>query len=130
MLGVAQPLRRHHPRAPALAAAGAGRRDALADALADQVAFHLGECRLDLQKGTAGRGCGIKRSVKGAKTHATAIQLVHKPDQLAGASPEPVEVQYDQHVIAAEIVQARAKAGPVGAGSTAAVVIDALTAGG
>jgi hypothetical protein len=52
--GVAQPFGRHHPRTPALATAGAGRRNTLTGTLSDQVAFHLGECRLDLQKGAAG----------------------------------------------------------------------------
>src|SRR3954451_4841064 len=129
MLGVAQPLRRHHPRAPALAAASTGRRDALADALADQVAFHLGECRLDLQKSAAGRGCGIKRSVEGTKAHATAFQLVHKPDQLASASPESVQIQHNQHVIAAEVIEAGTQAGPVGTRSAAVIIINALATG-
>jgi hypothetical protein len=52
MLGVGQPLGRHHLRAPTLAAAD---RRTLPDALADQVASHLGKCRLDLQKNAAGR---------------------------------------------------------------------------
>src|ERR1700752_4133273 len=72
ILGVAQPLGCHQPRAAALAATSTAGRDAFTDALSDQVAFHIGEGRLDPQEGTTCRCCGIELTLEGAKNDPAA----------------------------------------------------------
>ena len=59
-----------------------------------------------------------------------ALGLVHEPDQRAGGPSQAVEVEHNQHVVAARVVKARLEAGPFGAGAAAAVIEDALAAGG
>ena len=57
MLGIAQLVDGHDPRTAALSTTRSRRNDAFLDALADEVALHLGEGSLDLQESPAG-GCG------------------------------------------------------------------------
>src|SRR4051794_34142867 len=129
MLGVAQAFGRHPARAAALAPPRARRGDALPHALADDVALHLGEGRLDLQEGAAHGGGGVEISVQRAEADAAALQLIHQPDQLAGEPPEAVEVEHDQYVALAQVVQACLEARPVDVGPAAAVVKDAVAPG-
>ena len=116
--------------AAALAASRARGGDALLHTLADDVALHLGEGGLDLQESAAHRRRGVERSVERPEADAARFQFVHEADQLAGEPAEAVEIEHDQHVAVAEIVEARLEAGPLDAGAAAAVVIDALAAGG
>ena len=61
---------------------------ALAHTLADDVALHFGERRLDLQKGPARRGGGVHGRVEGAESDPALVELVDEGDELAGAAPE------------------------------------------
>jgi hypothetical protein len=59
-------------------------------------------------------GGGVEVDVQRAEADAAALQLVHQPDQLAGEPPEAVKVERDQHVAAAQVVQARLEVGSLG----------------
>ncbi len=129
VLGVAQPFQRHHPGPATLAAAGASRRQPFVHALADQVAFHLGERRLNLQKGPAGGSRGVERGVKGAKTNAPALELVDKPDQLAGTPPKPIEIQDDENIAVPEIIETGRKTRAVRTRATGVVLENPIATG-
>ena len=68
-------------------------------------------------------------SFQRAEADAAALQLIHQPDQLAGEPPEAVEVEHDQYVALAQVVQACLEARPVDVGPAAAVVEDAVAPG-
>src|SRR4051794_9449241 len=75
-------------------------------------------------------GVVVSIGVQCAEADAAALQLIHQPDQLAGEPPEAVEVEHDQHVALAQVVQARLETRPVGVGPATAVVEDAVAPGG
>ena len=122
VLGVAKPLRCHHARTPTLAPSRAGGCDTFADTLADQVAFHLGERRMDLQEGTAGRSGRVEGCVERAEADAAAVQFIDQPDQFASAAAKPVKVQNHQHVISTQVIETSLEAGPVGMGTACMIL--------
>ena len=123
-LGVAQLLRSHDARPAALAPARTGGLHALEHALAKEIALHLRERRLDLEKRPARRRRGVHGRVERAETDAALVELVDESDELAGAPPESVEVEDDEDVALAEIIKARGKVRAVGCGARGVILED------
>ena len=114
---------------PPLRPRGAGGFQALPHALADDVSLHLGEGGLDLEEGAArGRG-GVHRRVQRAEGDAALSELVDQGDELAGQAAEPIEVENDEDVAAAQVIEAGLEPGPIGLGARGAVLEDALASG-
>jgi len=86
---------------PPLRPASPRRLDALKGALADEVALHLRERRLDLQEGASRRRGGVHRRVEGPESDAAGLEVVDEGDELRGEPPEAVEIQDDQDVVLA-----------------------------
>ena len=118
------------PWASSFSPARTGGLHALAHALADDIAFHLRERGLDLQEGPARRCGGVHGRVDCTESDATLGELVDERDELASASAEPVEVQDNQNVAAAQVVEARGQIGAIGRGSGGAILEHALATGG
>jgi hypothetical protein len=129
VLGVAQALRRHQTRAAPFAPTCPSGRDPLLDPLTDDVALHLGEGSLNLQEGPAHWSCGVKRGIQRTEADAARLQFVNQTDEFTGEASQAVEVEYDQHVVTAEIIGAGAQARAVAAGAAAAILEDAGAAG-
>ena len=111
VLGVAQPVDGHDPRPTAVAAPGTGRQDAFLDPLADEVALHLGERGLDLQEGPAGGGGGVHGRVERLEADAALFEAVDQGEQVARQPAEAIEVEDDQNVVAAQMIEAGGQAG-------------------
>ena len=58
-----------------------GDRRALAHTLTDDVALHLGDRGLDLQKGPAGRGRGVHGRVERAESDAALVEVEDDEDE-------------------------------------------------
>ena len=131
-LGVAQLLGGHDAGTPALAPARPGGLHALAYALADDIALHLGERGLDLQKGPARRRGGVHGRVDRSESDAALVEFVDEGDELAGAAPEPVEVEDedDEDIPATQVVEAGGEARAIGRGAGGVILEHALAAGG
>ncbi len=128
VLGIAQPFQRHYSWPATVAAAGTSRREPLVHALADQIAFHLGERCLDLEEGPAGRSGGVKRGLEGTETNASTLELVDKPDQLARTPSKPIEVQHDENIAAPEVIKTGRKPWTVSTRAACTVLKDPIAA--
>ena len=128
-LGVAQLLRGHDARPPAVAATRPGGLHALEHALAHEVALHLREGGLDLKKRPARRRGGVHGRVERAEPDAALIEFVNEGDELAGAPPQTVEVEYDQDVALAQVVKAGAEVRALGRSARGVVLEDPLATG-
>ena len=130
-LGVAQFLRGHDAGTSALATPRPGGRHTLAHALADDIAFHLGEGGLDLQKGAARWRGGVHGRAQRAESDAALSERVDESDELAGEAAEPVEVEDDddEDVAATQIVETRRQVGPIGRGAGGVILEHALATG-
>ena len=129
MPGVAQLVGGHDPQPSALAAAGARRLHAFEDALADDVPLHLGERGLDLPEGASRRRRGVHRGVEGLERDAAGLEVVDEGDELRSEPPEAVEVEDDEDIARAQVVEAGGEPGTVGIGPGGAVLEDAFAAG-
>ena len=96
--GVAQLFGGHDTGAPTFASTCPCGLDALANALADDITFHLREGCLDLQKGPARRLGGVHRRIEGAESDAAMVQFIDQGDEFAGPAAQAVEVENDQDV--------------------------------
>ena len=112
VLRVTKLVNRHHPGAPAAAAAGAGGGQPLADPLADHVALHLGEGGLDLQERAALRRGRVHGRVERAEAHLPRGQRVDQRHELAREPAQPVEVEHHEDVARAQPVEAGGEPGP------------------
>ena len=115
---------------PALASPRPGGRHAFAHALADDVALHLGEGGLDLQEGAARRRGGVHGRVQRAESDPALAERVDEGDELAGEAAEPVEVEDDEDVAGAQVVEAGGEVRAIGGGAGGVILEHALAAGG
>ena len=106
----------------------AGGLHTLAHALADDVALHFGERRLDLQEGPARRRGGVHGRVEGTEPDAAVVELVDEGDEFAGAAAEAVEVEDDEDIAPAQVIEAGGEVRAIGAGGV--IFEQALAAGG
>ena len=91
-----------------------------------------GRRRLDLQKGPARRRGGVHGRVDRSESDAALVEFVDEGDELAGAAPEPVEVEVedDEDIAAAQVVEAGGEARAIGRGAGGVILEHALAAGG
>jgi hypothetical protein len=87
------------------------RTDAFPDALAVAVALHLGEGRPDLQEGAACGSRCVHRRVDGPELDAPLFEPIDQRNEIVREPSEPIEIEDDKNVIAAQIVQAGGQAG-------------------
>ena len=62
-------------------------------------------------------GVVVHGRVEGAETDAALVEFVDEGDELAGAAPEPVEVEDDEDIAAAQVVEAGGEARAIGRGA-------------
>ena len=115
---------------PPCSPARPGGRHALAHTLADDVAFHLGEGGLDLQEGPARRRGGVHGRVQCAESDAAPAEHVNEGDELAGEAAEPVEVEDDEDVASAQVVEAGGEIRAIGRGAGSVIFKHPFAAGG
>ena len=73
-----------------------------------------------------GRGGIVERS----ESDAALVELVDEGDEFAGATPQPVEVEDDQGVAAAQVVEAGGEVRALGRSARGVILEHALAAGG
>ena len=92
------------------------------------VALHLGERGLDLEEGASRRRGGVHGRVERPEADAAGFEVVDERDQLRSAPSETVEVEDDQDVALAQVVEAGGEFRPVGVRAGAVLLEDALAA--
>ena len=93
-LGPCQLVQCHDGPAPALPAAGLGRLQPGAGALADKVAFELRQRPEDVEHQCATRRGGVDRLGERAEPYPAPLQRRDGLDQVRHGAPEPVEMGY------------------------------------
>jgi hypothetical protein len=121
MRGVAQLVRRHDTRAPALSAPGPGGCKPLVHPLADDIALHFSKCGLNLQKSPACRCCCVHRSVERPERNSPCGQLIDQGDQLARKPAEAIKIKHDQYITLAQKVEAGRKTRAIRIGAGGAI---------
>jgi hypothetical protein len=100
-----------------VAAAGPGRGQPSAGALADQVALELGQGGEDVEDELAARRGGADRLLETAEPDAAVGQAGDGVDQMSEGAAEAIQLPHDQGVAGAQLVQELLEGGPVGAGA-------------
>jgi hypothetical protein len=113
----------------AVAAPGPGRSQPGASALADQVAFELGQGGKDVEDELAAGGGGVDRLLQTVKPDSPLRQAGDGVDQVTQGAAEAVELPDDQGVARAELVQDPLEDGAVGAGAAGSLGEHPIAAG-
>jgi hypothetical protein len=106
-----------HLRPTAAAAASPSGRQPSGRALADEVAFELGQGREDVEDELAAGGGGVDRLLQAAEPDAAPGQAGDGLDQVPQGAAEAVQLPDDQGVAGPQLVQELLEGGPVGAGA-------------
>jgi hypothetical protein len=107
----------HHRRSAAAAATGPGRGQPGAGALADQVAFELGQGGEHVEHQLAAGGGGVDRLLQAPEPNPSLGQAGDGVDQVAQRPAQPVQLPHHQGVAGAQLVQDVVEGGPVGPGA-------------
>jgi hypothetical protein len=118
-----------HRRPAAAAAAGAGRGQPGAGALADQVAFELGQGGEHVEDELAARSGGIDRLLQAAKPDTALSEVGDGVDQVPQRPAQPIKLPHHQGVAGAELVQGLVEDWAVGAGAAGRFGEDPVAAG-
>jgi len=111
VLGIAQLVDGHDPRPATFSTPCSRRENAFFDALADEVALHLGKSGLDLQEGPAG-GCGrVHRRIDGLEPDTALLESIDQGNEVVRQPSETVEIQHDQDIVATQMIEAGDQAG-------------------
>jgi hypothetical protein len=94
VLGIAQLVDGHDPRPPAFSTPCSSRTETFLDALADEVALHLGKGGLNLQESAACGGRRIHRRVEGPELDAPRLKPIDQRNEIVGEPPETIEIEY------------------------------------
>jgi hypothetical protein len=82
------------PRPAAFSAPGPSRTEAFPDALADEVALHLGKGGLNLQESAACGGRRIYRRVGGPELDAPLLKPIDQRNEIVGKPSETIKIEY------------------------------------
>jgi hypothetical protein len=118
VLGHLKLVAAQHRRPAAAATPGPGCGKPSGRALADQVAFELGQGREHMEDELAARGGRFDRLLQAAEPDPALGQAGDGVDQVPQRAAEPVQFPDDQGVAGAELVQELLEGGAVGAGAT------------
>ncbi len=115
---------------PAVVPFGAGGVEAVAGALADEVAFELGDRGEHVeQQLSAGRG-GVDRLIGDGQVDAAVAESQHEVDQVFDGAAEPVQFGAYQRVAGPQVVQAGGEFRALGKLAARGVAKDPLASGG
>jgi hypothetical protein len=118
-----------HRWATTPAATGPGGGQPSAGALADEVAFELGQGGEHMKDELAARGGGVDGLLQAAEPDAAVGQAGDGVDQVTQRPPEAVEFPDDQGVAGAELVKDLFEGGAVGACAAGGLGEDPVAAG-
>ena len=100
MLSIAQLVDGHDPRPAAFSAPCSSRTEAFPDALADEIALHLGKGSLNLQEGAACGGRRIHRRVDGPELDAPLLKPIDQRNEIVSKPSETIKIKDDKNVAA------------------------------
>ena len=122
VLRVAHLLGRHDAGTPAFPTASPGGLDPLTDALPDNVPLHFCERRLDLHERATGGCRGVHGRIQGPEANPLFLKLIDQRDQFRGLPAQTVEVQHNENISLAQVIEAGGKLGATWTGSRCAIL--------
>lgn len=95
--------------------------------MADDVALHFGEGRVDLQEGSTDRSRGVHRGVQRPERDAATVEVVYERDEFAGKPAQATEIQDDEDIALAHVVDVGREIRAFRRGAVGAVVEKSIT---